>query len=233
MVVYKVTNKINGNFYLGQTVGTAQERLLIHFRDVKQNGHLPFYRAIAKYGKENFQTKVLYKAHSQEDMDEKEAKLIAYFKITCEEKLYNIADGGQGLGFNRLINAEKTIDILTGQTFDSAKDMARYYGLSYVFTLNLLNGKALSKKGYVFRYEDKEKSLLADARAEKLPKHKSLPKKIVCLETGKVFTSTKIAAQEMGISRTAINNNLKGRSKTAGKLSFKYSSDQSLSRGEI
>ena len=45
---------------------------------------------------------------------------------------------------------------------------------------------------------------------------------IICLETNVIYPSTKIAAEETGILRSAIANCLSGRSKTAGKFHWKY-----------
>ena len=52
--VYKWTNKINGNEYLGST--TNAKRRLSTYYDLNslQKGNMPIYKAILKYGHKNF-----------------------------------------------------------------------------------------------------------------------------------------------------------------------------------
>ena len=130
------------------------------------------------------------------------------------------------------VNSQATINLSTGEEFGSAKEMAQHYGLSYPFVVKLINGHARQKNGHVFRYKDMGKSRLADIRMAFIPLHKALPKKIVCLDTQESFESIKATSQKLGISRTAIGNNLSGRSKSAGGFSFAYAESQ-LPNGEI
>ena len=55
--IYKVTNKINGKIYIGQTIQSVKDRWYRHcgksgISKAELNTH--FKRAILKYGKENF-----------------------------------------------------------------------------------------------------------------------------------------------------------------------------------
>jgi group I intron endonuclease len=53
--VYKITNNVNGKFYVGKTVKTVQNRFCNHCYDaIKRNSTTYLHRAIRKYGKENF-----------------------------------------------------------------------------------------------------------------------------------------------------------------------------------
>lgn len=53
--IYKITNKVNGNFYVGKTIKSLSTRFYSHCYDaVKRNSTSHFHRAIRKYGKENF-----------------------------------------------------------------------------------------------------------------------------------------------------------------------------------
>lgn len=56
--IYKVTNKVNGKSYIGQTRNTVEFRWRQHYK-AKDNKY--FHRAIQKYGKENFEIITLEK----------------------------------------------------------------------------------------------------------------------------------------------------------------------------
>lgn len=53
--IYKITNKLNQNFYIGKTKKTLNQRLSGHFNfALRRNSQSHFHKAIRKYGKENF-----------------------------------------------------------------------------------------------------------------------------------------------------------------------------------
>lgn len=91
--IYKYTSPSN-KYYIGQTVKTTQ-----YGRSVSDGSgykHCPaFWRAIQKYGWENFEYEVLAKVKSQEEADELEKKYIAMFQSNNPEYGYNITAGGK------------------------------------------------------------------------------------------------------------------------------------------
>ena len=59
--IYVITNKINGKQYVGKTINTIEERFKQHLRDSNKVTleQRPLYKAIKKYGKENFSVSLL------------------------------------------------------------------------------------------------------------------------------------------------------------------------------
>ena len=53
-------------------------------------------QAIEKYGKENFSNEILYEAATVADLNDAEKRFIAEYRQKFHEKMYNIADGGDG-----------------------------------------------------------------------------------------------------------------------------------------
>ena len=54
-IIYKVTNKINGKIYIGQTIRTLKQRKECHIGESTRNRkNTVFYRAIRKHKKNNF-----------------------------------------------------------------------------------------------------------------------------------------------------------------------------------
>lgn len=94
MIVYKATNKINGKVYIGITTHSLEHRKKIHIRDSKRIDTY-FYRAIRKYGKDNFTWEVIDRAESKEELSELEKYYIKlYDSFDNKEKGYNTTSGG-------------------------------------------------------------------------------------------------------------------------------------------
>lgn len=70
--VYCITNKINGKQYIGKTISSIKKRYQQHCNDSKRFPDRPLYRAMNKYGIENFVIEVLeecdYKILSEREM---------------------------------------------------------------------------------------------------------------------------------------------------------------------
>lgn len=72
MMIYKITCRINDKIYIGQTCETLQRRFKRHMGYQKDEYDTKFYRAVRKYGEENFYIELLDVADTQEELDEKE-----------------------------------------------------------------------------------------------------------------------------------------------------------------
>lgn len=91
MIIYKVTNKVNGKIYIGQTIRKMSYRWSQHGAK-KDNGF--FARAIRKYGKENFTVEILASAFTIEYLNELEIFFIKKFN-SLSPNGYNIDLGGK------------------------------------------------------------------------------------------------------------------------------------------
>ena len=92
MIVYKVTNIVNGKVYIGQTILTLAARKHSHEGSMYQNRR--FYSALRKHGKKNFIWEVLSECFDKEQMNELEKFYILQFKSKDPEFGYNMTDGG-------------------------------------------------------------------------------------------------------------------------------------------
>lgn len=98
--IYKITNKIDGKCYIGQSVN-VQARWRKHKVVANQlNGRdcdKPLYRAIRKYGIENFDFKIIEEC-PKEQLNEREIFWIDYYDSFNLEKGYNLTKGGDNVG---------------------------------------------------------------------------------------------------------------------------------------
>lgn len=90
ILIYKITNLINGKIYVGQTTKTVEERFKKHATADSLIG-----RAIRKYGKENFKPEVIAECESVEEANELEKYWIKTLNCKAPEG-YNLTDGGEG-----------------------------------------------------------------------------------------------------------------------------------------
>lgn len=97
--LYKITNKINGKIYIGQTV-QPNKRWNQHRNDAA-NPKIPFHYAIKKYGAQNFEFEIIATCKSQDDTNYIETLLVKqYNSFIANGKGYNATHGG--------MNAPKT-----------------------------------------------------------------------------------------------------------------------------
>lgn len=105
MLIYKITNRVNGKVYIGQTSLTLEKRWVTHVSKAKRRDelkHLYFYRAIRKNGAELFRREVLC-----EVPDELANFYETLFISACQSfppELgfgYNMTEGGHGTGIGK------------------------------------------------------------------------------------------------------------------------------------
>lgn len=87
--IYKITNKINGKIYIGQSIN-PEARWRDHIIGYSKNEVSLIHRAIVKYGEQNFDFEVL---GWFENYNEKEKEYIAKYKSLAPYG-YNIQTGG-------------------------------------------------------------------------------------------------------------------------------------------
>lgn len=90
--IYKITNKINGKCYIGQSIN-IETRWHHHKYFDKKLSCYPLYRAMSKYGKENFKLDIIEEC-PQKDLNEREIYYIKYYN--SYENGYNQTLGGGG-----------------------------------------------------------------------------------------------------------------------------------------
>lgn len=90
-VVYLLKNKLNNKIYIGQTWQSLKDR----FNNGKGYKHCPhLYNAINKYGKENFEYKILANCKTQEESNYLESFFINKYGSRNRNTGYNSKEGG-------------------------------------------------------------------------------------------------------------------------------------------
>lgn len=167
MIVYKITNRINGKIYIGQTVGKLEVRWKEHQRS-KDNAI--FHKAVHKYGAENFTVEQIDIATSFDELDAKEKYWIAFYD--SRRTGYNMTDGGssgavhikrsdatkkriaEAIFGEKHWHATKVMNVETREVFATVSEAARKYGTSKSNISGCCNGRKHYNtcKGYHWKY---------------------------------------------------------------------------------
>lgn len=127
--IYKITNKINGKVYIGQTINFTQ-RMRNHKSDAynpnSKSYNKPLYCSIRKYGWDNF-TKEIIEDYTDkfdwQDLNEREIFFIDYYKSLITQNGYNIETGGTQGERNKTPTYEEKLKMSKIFTPEQIKDI--------------------------------------------------------------------------------------------------------------
>jgi len=186
-IVYQHINKINQKSYIGITCTEPIKRWGSHGERYKE---CPlFWRAIQKYGWENFEHKILESGLTREEACEAERKYIAAFHTTDRQLGYNISTGGSFTEpslMEQNWNDPEYRDFMTQRFRDTWKDPEKRRRRSEA-----------AKK----RWANPEFKEYAMSQVREKCK-----KAVRCIETGEVFDMMATAAEKYSIHRGDLSN---------------------------
>lgn len=210
-IVYEHVNKVNDKRYIGITSQTPSRR----FR--KGEGYrycTLFYRAIQKYGWNNFEHNIIFENLSEYEAKEKEKELIALYRSNIPEYGYNLLSGGQHY-FHSSLSNEKNRQSHLGKKIIYSKETKERVCLE---RRQRWENKTLEEKNEILRK-------MQEGRKKHPPvRNKSITTKIRCVEKNIVFESIADAEEWLGHSRNcfAIGKVLNGKRKTTGGYHWEY-----------
>lgn len=119
--IYKITNKINGKMYIGKTEETIEKRFKQHCQDCHRQAmaNRPLYRAMNKYGIENF---VVEEVEKTDNPEEREIYWIEFYRTFKHG--YNATMGGDGKKY-----IDYDVVIATYKELQNAAETARVLGI--------------------------------------------------------------------------------------------------------
>ena len=95
MYIYKITNTINGKWYIGKHSGTDPNYM--------GSGKI-LKQAYAKHGHSNFNKEILETCSTEAELNIRESYWISKTNATTDPMSYNLVDGGTGGDRSKLIN---------------------------------------------------------------------------------------------------------------------------------
>lgn len=156
--IYKITNKINNQCYIGQSV-KIEDRFKKHqtiaFNPNERAYDYPLYRAIRKYGLENFSFDIIEECLVSQ-LNEKEKYWVSYYNSFFNG--YNLTLGGDG---SAVVDKENIIQIIQDleQTSLSQQEIAKKNNISEEMVQGINTGRYWKyDRNYPIR-QKKEKEL--------------------------------------------------------------------------
>ena len=133
--IYKITNKINGKVYIGQTIKTVEKRFTQHKNNSNKTyfSQIVLYKAFNKYGIENFICETIEKVPNEE-LNNREKYWINYYDSYFNG--YNSTLGGRLV---ELYNWDVDDIIEKYQELKSARKVAKVIGCDHSTIDHILN----------------------------------------------------------------------------------------------
>lgn len=205
--VYQHINKTNQKRYIGITQQNVFRRWRSDGSGYKNNPY--FWHAIQKYGWDNFDHIIIKTGLSQQEACQMERDLIAYYQSNDLTHGYNIADGGQ---FNIMPLSTRQRLSIERKGKNCGADNPNYGNHKLAGVNNPNYGKHVSeeirnkisenRKGKgLHEFTEEHKQKLRENHAGGSDK-----KKVICIETGVIYSSINEAAKAMGIDKKMISN---------------------------
>lgn len=233
--VYIHTNKTNGKVYIGITSSDISKRAGSNGIRYKKN--TLFYRAIQKYGWDNFTHETLFSGLSRSEAAKIEQDLIAKYQSNNPAFGYNISSGGES-GNNGCIMSEelrqKRSAIYSGEgnpCYGKFGSEHPVYGRKHTedeirrIRESNLNKYVSDSTRAKLSQSCKNSGVWKDKKnpnyGNKLGKARQA-RRVKCIETGEEYECIKSAALSKGIFANGISYCCKGTQNTAGGYHWAY-----------
>lgn len=208
----------SGKRYIGQTCQRTSRR----WRN--GNGYINnkyFYRAINKYGWDNFDHRIICKCQTLEEANKVESELIEKYRSDNPQYGYNISGGGDGARHvaesTRKLLSELRKGKFVGENnpnygrkhTQAERELMSKIQKEYFSTHDSPRlGAIRSKESRQKQSESRKNSVKAQRAINHLNKSKA--KKVRCIETGVVYCSTHEVQRQTGFSQSNIAATCRG-----------------------
>lgn len=242
-IVYVHINKFNGKVYVGQTCRRPNERWR-HGKGYVKNVH--FYRAIEKYGWDNFEHRIICDNLTKDDANKIEMNLISFYDSSNYNKGYNQTIGGDGTNGYKYTEEQRAMVSerqkgrrLTNEWKENISKSIKgekhpFYGkkLSAEHRKHLseshiglpsyggMAGKNHTKDSKKKISEALKGHKTSDETKEKIGMANA--KAVKCIETGLVYKSLRDASDKTGCHKSGICNCCNGKRATCGGYHWEY-----------
>lgn len=202
-IIYLHRNKINNKCYVGQTCQKPEQRWGRNGWHYHEQPY--FYRAIEKYGWDNFEHIILETDIDENRVDERECFWAGYYHALAPE------------GYCLSVGKNHTT-MQSQNAFDNRSKASKEKWQSAEYQKKVSQGRKEMWNTSSKELQDKMLANLDRSGAG----GKARSKKVECIETHMIYASTREAERLTGINHCNISQVCTGKRKTAGKLHWRY-----------
>lgn len=210
-IIYKAENTLTGEFYIGATAKSLEERKQDHIQKANKKVGSYFQEAIGTYGPEAFTWEQLDTAENPNELAEMESKYIYEFKAQVEG--YNSDRGG---GIKKTVYQYNENGTLI-ETYEGLFEIKEVLGLDKQRISNACINSTIYDGSY-WSYK-----LLDNLTPKKDERVKSVNQFSLEEEFIENFKSASEASRRTGISKTCITRCCRGERKSSGGFIWRYS----------
>jgi group I intron endonuclease len=183
--------------------------------------HLYFWRAIQKYGWDNFKHDILFDNLTKEEAEQKEVELIAYYNSNNVDYGYNMSIGGESgsKGYKYSDEQKKHMSEV-----HSGKNNGMYGKRHTKETIEkdrMAHLKENLSEDTIYKMSIAKKGKKRDRRAVE-KQIATISNKVICIETSITYSSIKEAGELNNIDPSCISKVCRGKRKTAGGFHWRY-----------
>ena len=158
--IYKITNKVNGKCYIGQSVDIAKrwrEHTGWSFNKKRPEYEYPLYRAIRKYGIESFLFEIIEDVKVSDQLTPREIYWYHLYKpeynqiLPQESPLKNINDKRK----RKVLQIDLDTKVLIRE-YESVRDAAREVSVGHKSISDTCKGFQKQAAGYLWKYKPGE-----------------------------------------------------------------------------
>lgn len=209
----------NNKKYIGITSQSPERRWRKNGEGYKE--HLYFWRAIQKYGWDNFKHDILYADLTKEEAEQKEVELIAYYNSNNIDFGYNMSVGGESgsKGYKYTYEQRKRMSenrkgkkngMYGKHHTEESIEKGRIKHLRENLSSDTIYKMSVAKKGKKRSNESIIKQI------------ETISNKVICIETSVIYNGTKEAGRANNIDPSCISKVCRGERKTAGGFHWRY-----------
>lgn len=245
--IYCISNVIDDKKYIGQTTEGFYSRYLRHNNLLKNNIHFNVHlqRAYNKYGSDNFEMSVVEICNDESKIAQLEEKWISEFRSKYE--CYNTLSGGPTMKttnnpfYGKKHTTESKKKMSEARTGKYTGELNNFYGADHSGKNNGFFGHKHTEESRKKMSKTKAKMYVGkgnpfygkhhtqEAREKMKNNRKNAARKVMCIETGIVYDSIKIAAKETNTCARSISAVCCGKRNKANGLHWKHMSDRGKS----
>lgn len=212
--LYLITNNITGLQYVGKTYSSVEKRWKDHIKKSKTDIDRPLYRAISKYGPDNFVIEVIG-AYEEGELEDKEIALIA--ELDTYKNGYNATLGGDGRRYSKYSDEEL---IALYNQIGNCKSIARTYHICAARLQKLLKDNSVPLNSNAH----KEAMIKANLRTVYFVEHDIYFKDLT--DCASYLIDQKLASASLKVVKSGIGRVLNGDRKSYLKLHFTVGGDK-------